>query len=308
MEGVGDYSFRKAMASVGGFDEAIRDFIRVPRNCHVKSLAAVYNAEELSPIPMAAQIMGGEIDLMCSMAQEMVSRKAAHININCGCPSNTVTGRGAGSSLLKEPVFLHEIVKAIVASVPKTVTVSVKMRSGFNDTALFKENLHAVQESGAHYLIIHPRTKVEGYGPPADWKLIAEAKSTLSIPIVGNGDILNVQDALNMLKMTNCDALMIGRGSVINPFIFHQIRSHFSKDPYTIQWENREQFLNLFLGSMSGDVPIKTQVNKLKQLLGFWFKGSDRLMQRRNDILTFAASEPETLLAYSLAILREEIS
>ena len=304
MEGVGDYSFRKAMASVGGFDEAIRDFIRVPRNCHVKSLAAVYDADELAPIPMAAQIMGGDIDLMCSMAQEMVFRKAQHVNINCGCPSNTVTGRGAGSSLLKDPTFLHDIVREVVAAVSATgVTVSVKMRSGFDDTSLFKENLCAVQESGAHYVIVHPRTKVEGYGPPANWSLIAEAKSILTIPVVGNGDILNVEDALKMMRETKCDALMIGRGSVINPFIFHQIRSQFAGRIYTAQWDDLVKFLDLFLKSMPEAIPTKTRVNKLKQLMGFLFKGSERLAQRRNDILTFTCSEPAALLQFALPIL-----
>src|SRR3954468_12858779 len=102
MEGVGDASFRKAMASIGGFDEAVRDFLRVPANAHVKSLSKVYSADELSPVPLAAQIMGSDTDLMAAMAQELMLRGAPRIDVNCGCPSHTVTGRGAGSSLLKD--------------------------------------------------------------------------------------------------------------------------------------------------------------------------------------------------------------
>src|SRR3990167_9061140 len=107
MEGVGDLSFRKAIASIGGFDEAVRDFLRVPANAHVKSLSKVYFASELAPIPLAAQIMGSDPDLMAAMAQELVLRGAPRIDVNCGCPSHTVTGRGAGSSLLKDPKLLH---------------------------------------------------------------------------------------------------------------------------------------------------------------------------------------------------------
>ena len=114
MEGVGDFAFRKAMASIGGFDEAVKDFLRVPRNAHIPSLARVYNADELAPIPLAAQLMGSEPELMAEMAQEIVRRGAHRIDINCGCPSNTVTGRGAGSSLLKDPGFLHDVAKAVV--------------------------------------------------------------------------------------------------------------------------------------------------------------------------------------------------
>src|SRR5436190_18629546 len=91
MEGVGDQWFRKAMASIGGFDEAVRDFLRVPSNAHVKSLASVYCADELTPIPLAAQIMGSDLDLMGAMAQEIERRGAPRIDVNCGCPSNTVT-------------------------------------------------------------------------------------------------------------------------------------------------------------------------------------------------------------------------
>lgn len=103
MEGVGDRCFRRAMASVGGFDEAVTDFLRVPTNAHIQSLARVYEAGETHPIPLAVQLMGSDAELMAAMAQEVEKRGAPRIDLNCGCPSNTVTGRGAGSSLLKDP-------------------------------------------------------------------------------------------------------------------------------------------------------------------------------------------------------------
>ncbi|MBS0627687.1 MAG: tRNA-dihydrouridine synthase family protein, partial [Verrucomicrobia bacterium] len=117
MEGVGDRSFRKALASIGGFDEAVTEFISVPANAHVASLAKVYQPDELNQIPLAAQIMGADPHLMAAMARELEKRKAHRIDINCGCPSNTVTGRGAGSSLLKDPSHLYEIAKEVVKSV-----------------------------------------------------------------------------------------------------------------------------------------------------------------------------------------------
>src|SRR5580658_2713179 len=88
MEGVGDDCFRKAMASIGGFDEAVRDFLRVPANAHVKSLARVYEADELAPIPLTAQIMGSDNEHMAAMAKELAERGAKRIDVNCGCPSN----------------------------------------------------------------------------------------------------------------------------------------------------------------------------------------------------------------------------
>lgn len=296
MEGVGDACFRKAIASIGGFDEAVRDFLRVPINAHVKSLSKVYCPNELSPIPLAAQIMGSDATLMAAMAQELVLRGAPRIDINCGCPSNTVTGKGAGSSLLKDPDTLHQIAKSVVNAV--SVPVTLKMRSGYEDTSLFKENLFAVEESGVSYLTLHPRTKVDGYGPPAKWDLIAEAKSFLKIPIVGNGDILTVADALTMLKTTKCDGLMIGRGSVINPFIFHQIRAHFAKKSFLPTEEKIIEYFDVFLTSMSPDIPMRTRVNKLKQLLGFLFK-NPQLIEYRQQILSSSHENPDSLLQYS---------
>jgi nifR3 family TIM-barrel protein len=294
MEGVGDRSFRKAMASVGGFNEAVRDFLRVPQNAHVKSLAAAYIADELSPIPLAAQIMGSDPDLMGQMACELMQRGALRIDVNCGCPSNTVTGRGAGSSLLKESSFLHTIIRSIVQSVP--IPVTVKMRSGYEDTSLFKENLLAVQESGARYITLHPRTKAEGYGPPAKWELIAEAKALLKIPIVGNGDILNVKDALKMLEMTKCDGLMIGRGAIMNPFIFHQIRAHFAKKSYLPTSKDLVEYLHVYLKTIPETMPIRLQVNKLKQLFSFLFKSNAILLESRQAILTSAPQNPYDFL------------
>ncbi len=298
MEGVGDRSFRKAIATVGGFDEAVTDFIRVPSNAHVKSLAKVYQADELGEIPLAAQLMGSDPELMGDMAREIAARGAPRIDLNCGCPSNTVTGRGAGSSLLKDPNFLYEVAKALVKAVPLPVTI--KMRSGFEDISLFKENLLAAQESGVRYITLHPRTKVDGYGPPARWDLIAEAKALLKIPLVGNGDILTVANAREMLQRTGCDALMIGRGSVINPFIFHQIRADFSGIPFQYSRDDLIRYLRVFMSHFPEEIPKKTRVNKLKQLLGFIFKSSETLLEYRNAMLTSSFAEPEAFLQNAL--------
>lgn len=303
MEGVGDRSFRKAMASIGGFDESVRDFLRVPSNAHVKSLARQYESDEIAPIPLAAQLMGSDPELMAEMAIEMQSRGATRIDLNCGCPSNTVTGRGAGSSLLKEPSYLNKIAKAMVQAV--TIPVTAKLRSGFNDTSLFKENLLAAEESGIAYLTLHPRTKVDGYGPPARWDLIAEAKSILKIPVVGNGDILNVEDALKMLDETCCDALMIGRGSVINPFIFHEIKAHFAGISYEKKWSDLVNFFKVYLASIPLEIPEKTRVNKMKQLMSFLFKGNEKLLDKKQDILKFGEKNVSAFLDFALPELQK---
>lgn len=302
MEGVGDRAFRKAMASIGGFDEAVRDFLRVPSNAHVKSLASVYVADELAPFPLAAQIMGGDPSLMAEMAREIERRGAPRIDINCGCPSNTVNGRGAGSSLLKDPKFIFDVTQAVCRAV--NVPVTVKMRSGFEDTSLYREDLLAAQDAGAFFIAIHPRTKKEGYSAQARWELIAEAKELLKVPVVGNGDILTVQDALSMLKQTHCDALMIGRGCIINPFIFHQIRAQFSGVSFVSQWEDLERYFRVYMASFPENIRDKPRINKLKQLLGFFFKGSEQLMEHRPSILRSKLVDPNEFLQFAKSILK----
>jgi tRNA-dihydrouridine synthase C len=302
MEGVGDRCFRKAMVSIGGFDEAVTEFLRVPRNAHVKSLARDYLFDELAPVPLAAQLMGSEPHLMAEMAVEIASRGARRIDLNCGCPSNTVTGHGAGSSLLKDPNQLHQVAKAMVSAV--SIPVSIKMRSGFEDTSLFKENMLAAQESGVRFITLHPRTKVDGYGPPARWDLIAEAKSFLNIPLVGNGDILNVADALKMLQTTKCDALMIGRGSVINPFIFHQIRAHFSGIPYQPQWQDLERYFEVYLKEFPTALPERTKINKIKQILSFMFKGNPSLLEMRQTMLRSTYQDVSSFIHFAMPLLK----
>lgn len=305
MEGVGDRSFRKAMASIGGFDEAVTEFLRVPTNAHVESLAKRYEANETLPIPLAAQIMGSDPVLMAAMAQELEKKGAPRIDLNCGCPSNTVTGRGAGSSLLKDPEFLYQNAKAIVQSVKTPVTI--KMRSGYADISLFKENLYAAQESGVRYITLHPRTKVDGYTPPARWDLIAEAKLLLKIPVVGNGDILTVSDALKMLQLTACDALMIGRGSVVNPFIFHQIKAHFSGEAYRPTWEHLKSYFAVYLAEMAPETTHRGKINKMKQLLGFLFKGHPDLLEKRQDMLKTTFADVETFMDYVTPLIEKTV-
>jgi tRNA-dihydrouridine synthase C len=234
----------------------------------------------------------------------MEARHAPRVDLNCGCPSNTVTGRGAGSSLLKNPEDLHLIARSMVEAI--SIPVTAKLRSGFDDISLFKENLLAAQESGISYLTLHPRTKVEGYGPPARWDLIAEAKTLLNIPVVGNGDILTVNDALKMLQQTKCDALMIGRGSVINPFIFHQIKAYYAGKSFKREWSMLERYFEVYLSAIPDAMPERTKVNKLKQLLGFVFKGSTTLLEKRQGILKSSHQSVCSLLDFVLPQLKED--
>ena len=303
MEGVGDRAFRRAMATIGGFDEACTEFLRVPLNAHVSSLARRYVANETYPIPQAAQIMGSDPELMAEMTRAVFQRGAPRVDLNCGCPSNTVTGKGAGSSLLKDPHQLYKVAKAMVDSVD--IPVTIKMRSGFEDTTLFEENLMAAQESGVKFITLHPRTKVEGYGPPANWELIRKAKKLLKVPVVGNGDVLTINDAQKMLLTTHCDAIMIGRGGVINPFIFQEIKAYYNGIPYKKTWDTFLLYIQTFVDEIDSEMSLRGQISKLKQLMSFLFKGNERLLSDRSKILVSNCASVEAFLDFVLPIYKE---
>ena len=131
MEGLGDRVFRRAIATVGGFDEACTEYIRVPSNAHVSSLASVYDPNEIAPFSLAAQVMGSDPLLMAEMTRELVLRGAPRIDLNCGCPVDKVTKDGSGSGLLKTPELIGEIIYEMRKAV--RIPVMLKIRSGWDD-------------------------------------------------------------------------------------------------------------------------------------------------------------------------------
>jgi tRNA-dihydrouridine synthase C len=152
---------------------------------------------------------------------------------------------------------------------------------------------------------LYPRTKVDGYTPPARWDLIAEAKSFLKVPLIGNGDILTVQDAVRMYETTGCDALMIGRGSVVNPFLFHQIKAYYSKTAYQPEWPQLENYLRVNQNELDPATPEKSHINKMKQLFSFLFKGNEELLSRRQTLLTCTLREMNPFMDFAIPLLRE---
>jgi tRNA-dihydrouridine synthase C len=197
MENLADAPVRIALAAAaGGFDEAVTEFIRIPAVAQrpaaaVKGATRGYNAHELSQwgggggTPLAAQLMGSCPELLAMAARRLaVDLGAPRIDLNLGCPANSVTGNGAGSTLLKTPERIEKLVASMVAAVEGAAPVTVKLRAGFDDASLLDNNLLAAQAGGAAFVALHPRTKRQAYAGAADWRLIARAKEVLDIPVV----------------------------------------------------------------------------------------------------------------------------
>ncbi|MCH9812178.1 tRNA-dihydrouridine synthase family protein [bacterium] len=296
MEGLGNYCFRNAISLIGGFDEATREFISVPKGAHVKSLAKKFSPDDTSPILQAAQVMGSCPLTLAAISKELEEQGAHRIELNVGCPSNTVTGNGSGSSLLKDPEHLHKILSHMVEAT--SVPVTAKLRTGYEDTSLFEENLLAAESAGITHLALHGRTKVEGYKGFANLDLIAKAKELLSIPLIGNGDIKNRADALYMLDYTKCDGLMIGRGAVINPWIFHEIRGSDDLENF----EQTKIYLERYYENMMKSFP-KNQLGQMKGLFSFLFQRSEVLLAKRKEMLRTRDLSPRAFFEYCLEML-----
>lgn len=170
------------------------------------------------------QLFGNEPDIVAFAAKEALRFNPQIIDINMGCPAPKVTSNGCGSALMKDPKLCANIIKAVKAAV--NIPITIKIRKGWDD-----DNLNALevaglcQEAGAAAVTVHGRTTKQMYKGNADWDIIKTLKSSLKIPVIGNGDITSAQDAVDMLNYSGCDLIMIGRGALGNPFIFQQINS-----------------------------------------------------------------------------------
>ena len=172
--------------------------------------------------PLAVQIFGARPEVMASAAEIAVEAGAQIVDINMGCPVKKVVKTGSGGALLRSPEKVREIVSAVrrVCRVPLTV----KIRAGWSPHEQgICEIARAIEDCGADAITVHPRFVTQGFAGNADWTIISKVKEKLTIPVIGNGDILNPSLALQMKRQTRCDGVMIGRGAVGNPWIFNEI-------------------------------------------------------------------------------------
>lgn len=179
--------------------------------------------------PCGVQIFGDDPKVMADAAKFAMQFEPEFIDINMGCPAPKISGNGCGSALMKNPPLCGEIVNAVVNAVE--VPVTVKIRKGWDENSVNAVEVAKICESaGASAITVHGRTREQFYQPPADWTIIRQVKQAVNIPVIGNGDVTNAEEASKMIEETGCDMIMIGRGALGNPWIFREINAYFDTD------------------------------------------------------------------------------
>ncbi len=228
MAGVTDRAFRELCVSYGACYSVTEMVSAKGLTLNDKKSKELLNITEPER-PCGAQIFGKDPETMAKAAEKTLEFNPEFIDINMGCPAPKVAASGGGALLMKSPELAEQIVKAVVNAV--NIPVTVKMRAGWDDNSINAVELaKRCEDAGAKAITVHGRTKVQMYSPPVNVDIIREVKQAVSVPVIGNGDIIDGISAAKMLEETGCDLVMIGRGALGRPWVFKQINAYLEHE------------------------------------------------------------------------------
>lgn len=237
MEGVTDAPMRALQGETGSFSYAVSEFLRVagqvpPKHVFLKHIPELREGcRTRTGLPVQVQLLGGDPGRMAEAAGRAVECGANAIDLNFGCPANTVNRHDGGATLLKFPTRIRDIVRSVRAAVPASIPVSAKMRLGWDSIDPIRENAAMAAEGGANWIAIHGRTRVAGYAPPIFWEPIGRIRESLGIPVIANGDIWNLDDFRRCRDATGCIHFMLGRGALADPDLSHRVATELGIAP-----------------------------------------------------------------------------
>ncbi len=302
MAGVTDTVFRRLIRHQGGCGLMMTEFTsshgivastRSRRDTKTKRYLAFEEEER----PISAQLFGADPQVMADAARVCEDLGFDIVDINFGCPVKKVVNCNGGSGCLRDLPLVDRILKTVRAAI--SIPLTCKFRAGWNDRELvFRQMGQLAEDNGLAAVALHPRTREQGYAGFADWTRIAELKSHIRIPVIGNGDVNSPEDAVRMIAETGCDAVMIGRCAASNPWIFRQIAEFLATGRYEEPTdEMRYEIMRRYFVMLSGDenhAPALDAAGKMKQFTTYFTHGIRNGARLRAGI--YAAREPQAIL------------
>lgn len=296
MAGVSDLPFRHLCKEMGAsllVTEMVSAKAIYFKNKNTELLMKIDKAEH----PIALQLFGSDPDIIAEMAASIEDRDFDIFDFNMGCPVPKIVNNGEGSALMKNPKLVEEILSKLVKSVKKPVTL--KIRRGFNEDNINAVEIAKIAEgAGVSAVAVHGRTREQYYSGKADWNIIRDVKSALSIPVIGNGDVTDGESAKRMYEYTGCDGIMIARAARGNPWIFREIRAYLNGE--TPEKPTAKEIVDMILRhcrlQMEYDDEIMA-VRKMRKHVAWYthgMKGSSALRDKVNHVEKY--DELESLL------------
>ncbi|MGM3181588.1 tRNA dihydrouridine(16) synthase DusC [Dickeya oryzae] len=278
MEGVLDSLVRELLTEVNDYDLCITEFLRVvDSRLPVKAFYRLcpelrHGSRTPSGTRVRVQLLGQYPQWLAENAARAVELGSWGVDLNCGCPSKLVNGSGGGATLLKDPELIYQAAKAMRDAVPLSLPVTVKVRLGWDSGDRQFEIADAVAQAGASELVVHGRTKEDGYrAERINWAAIGEIRQRLNIPVIANGEIWDWQSAQDCMAVTGCDAVMIGRGALNVPNLSRVIKYREARMPWAEVVQLLQKYVRL---EKQGDTGLY-HVARIKQWLGYLRKEYD---------------------------------
>ncbi|MDF2510549.1 MAG: dus1 [Herbinix sp.] len=287
MAGVTDLPFR-LLCKEKGADLVYTEMVSAKgtqyNNKNTESLLQIHETER----PVALQLFGADPIILSETAKRIEHRNFDILDINMGCPVPKVVNNGEGSSLMKNPKLIGEIVKMVSSAINKPLTV--KIRKGFHETDNNAVEVAKIaEENGAAAVAVHARTREQYYSGKADWEVIRAVKEALTIPVIGSGDIFTPEDAKKMIELTHCDGIMMARGTRGNPWIFEQIKTYL-RDGILLPKPSFDEVTEMILRHGALSVEYKgefTGIREMRKHVAWYttgYPGSAKLRNRVNEI------------------------
>jgi len=280
MEGLVDAPIREILTRVGGIDRCVTEFIRVthgnlPARVFYKYAPELHNAScTRAGAPVAVQLLGSNPQQMALHGARAAELGATQVDINFGCPAKTVNRHKGGCVLMREPELMFGIVQAVRQAVPGHIPVTAKMRLGYDDRSMGVACGQALDAAGAGEIVIHARSKVDGYRPPAYWEEIARVREAVSARVIANGEIWTVEDYWRCREVSGCEDVMIGRGLIARPDLARQIKaSQSGTELADMTWAEAVVLVREYAEILQLHLEDRYVTGRIKQWINFLSKG-----------------------------------